>query len=165
MYRVLSILHYLMPFAQIGGKLGFYYKEHEILPPLPGDNRVCLHLAQSTIYCNESCKIFLSYYWVTLIFKKSACPVSLHYLYDDGTCPPFSGFHFVNLLGQKYDPTNWLNLHPSLSHSFEWSGKIWPTDQKKKQWIGSQWSSKYDIFCLLYLFVKWMKWWIPAPLC
>lgn len=25
-----------MRFLLIGGKLGFYYKEHEILPPLPG---------------------------------------------------------------------------------------------------------------------------------
>lgn len=25
-----------MPFLLTGGKLGFYYKEHEILPPLPG---------------------------------------------------------------------------------------------------------------------------------
>jgi len=23
-------------FSLIGGKLGFYYKEHEIIPPLPG---------------------------------------------------------------------------------------------------------------------------------
>lgn len=27
---------FLIQFAETGGKIGFYYKEHEILPPLPG---------------------------------------------------------------------------------------------------------------------------------